>query len=250
MNRPRCRTPRCLLLLAGLLALLAAPSIATGDDHRFPASRDSVRGRFHRMALVPPTYSYAAGRKDSVLAAFESLTVARLTGAGFEVVDPEIGLGIGRRLVDSLGGLYSPSTGEVDSARAREVRERVLAELAGVHGADGFVYWRLVKVPAAFSSGKAEWDGTKETIEKRGFLSKTMGLQYSGKVPAWSLEVILDDRTGRTLYWDRAGIACAATLQKGKFVERPREEIFGDAERNSDAVKRALEHFFEEAAKK
>jgi hypothetical protein len=243
MKRRLPHTCRRLVFAASVLALLAVPRPALPKPAFF-MSEDSLRGRVHRIAFAPSAASYSAdSTRDSVSVAFESLLVAKLRRAGFEVVDPAIGPAIGRRLVDSLGGLFDPKTGAVDSARADLVRSRVIAALQGEHGADGILYWRIVKVVASFSSGTAEWDEVKEKIEKKSFLGKLAGPSYRGNVPAYSIAVVVDDRAGRSLYVHRIGIAVSAIIQKGQFVDRPVAEAFGDASRNSAAVEKVLEPF-------
>jgi hypothetical protein len=241
---------RALALAVGLLALLTAATPASSKP-LFAVPEDSLRDRVHRIALSPPIASYSTGStRDSVTATFEPLLVARLRTVGFDVVDPATGPAIGRKLVDSLGGLFDPKSGSIDSVRAELVRSRVIAALQEEHGADGIIYWRIVRVGASFSSGTAQWDEMKEKMEKKTFLGKIAGPSYQGSVPAYSIVVVIDDRTGRSLYMHRVGIAVGATLEKGRFVDRPISEVLGDEKRNATAVEKVLDPFCKAAFRK
>jgi hypothetical protein len=243
MKRDARRASRALAVASAVLATFLLH--ATADSKPFFAgSEDSLAGLFHRMAFAPTVASYAAdSTRDSVRITFESLISDRLRAAGFEVVDPATGGAIGRRLVDSLGGLFDPRTGAVDTARAELVRARVIAALHAEHGADGMIYWRIVQVGAAFSGSTAEWDEVKEKIEQKSFLGKLAGPSYRGTVPAYSFMVVIDDPAGRSRYMHRVGIAVGATISKGKFVDRPVTEALGDPARNAAAVEKALAPF-------
>lgn len=237
------RAWRALALGGSLLVLLAAARPAISKP-LFAVPEDSLVGRVRRIAFSPPLASYSAGpTRDSVTVAFESLLAARLRSAGLDVVDPATGTDIGRELVDSLGGLFDPKSGSIDSVRAELVRSRVITALKEEQGADGILYWRIVRVGASFSSGKAHWDETTEKMEKRSFLGKIAGPSYRGSVPAYSILVVVDDRTGRSLYMHRVGIAVGATIEKGRFVDRPVAEVLGDEKRNAEAVERVLDPF-------
>lgn len=242
---PACGTGRRAgraLVVIGALALLAGARPALAKPV-YAVPEDSLRDRFHRIAFATPIAYSTDSARDSTAAAFELLLASRLTKAGFEVVAPSVGPAIGRRLVDSLGGLFDPKTGAIDSARSDLVRSRVIAALQDEHGADGILYWRIVQVKASFSSGTAQWDETKEKMEKKGFLGTIAGPSYRGTVPAYSLLVVVDDRTGRSLYMNRVGIAVAATLEKGRFADRSAAEALGDPDRNAMVVDKALEPF-------
>lgn len=244
------RALRTLALAASLLVLLAAARSAISQPV-FAVPEDSLVDRIHRIAFSPPIASYSAGRtRDSVTVAFESLLAARFRSAGFDVVDPATGTDIGRKLVDSLGGLFDPKSGSIDSVRVELVRSRVITALKEEQGADGILYWRIVRVGASFSSGTAHWDETTEKMEKKSFLGKIAGPSYRGSVPAYSILVVVDDRTGRSLYMHRVGIAVGATLEKGRFVDRPADEVLGDEKRNAAAVEKVLDPFCKAAGRK
>ena len=250
MQRLSRRALRALALSGSLLALLAAAGPAVSKP-LFAVPEDSLVDRIHRIAFSPSIASYSADRpRDSGTVACESLLVARLRSAGFDVVDPATGTAIGRKLVDSLGGLFDPKSGSIDSVRAEFVRSRVIASLKEEQGADGILYWRIVRVAASFSSGTAQWDDMKEKMEKKSFLGKLAGPSYRGTVPAYSILVVIDDRTGRSLYMHRVGIAVGATLEKDRFVDRPLAEVLGDEKRNAAAVEKVLDPFCKAALRK
>ena len=233
---------RRIPLLLGALLLLV-PLTSQGKP-LFGMPEDSLRARFHRIGFAPSVLAYR-GERPAADARFESLLVHRLRTGGFDVIDPGIPIEAGRRMADSLGGLFDSRTGGLDSARADAVQKHVLRELQRAHGADAILYWRLVRVPAALSGGTARWDDVTEEMEKKGFLSKMMSPSYSGRVPALSIAIVVDDSTGRSCYASRVGIAVAGKLEKNKLVDRPSEEIFGDPKRNWDAVDGALTPFCE-----
>lgn len=234
-----------------ILCALAIPAFAAaGDkpasvDPPFYAPKDSLRGALHTLAIAPTRVLLSFPERDSVAARFDSLVASRLAGAGFQLIERGVYRELEKTISDSLGGLFDPSTGARDKDKTATMERRVREELAARHAINAVVFPILRSTPAEFSQSTARWWGASERLESRGLLKKAFGVAHKGTVGAAVLIIALEGPDGRVLYLDGGGIRVLSVIEKGKFVERPTAEVFGDAERNSKGVDLALKELLE-----
>lgn len=162
--------------LPAVLAIAVAASFVLAESN---AGEPGTHLRPHRIAFGPDTGRFVGNAvRDSIGSEFDTLLVEHLRSTGVEVVDPAVGRTVGRRLVDSLGGLFSPRTGHVDGERSAIMMIGVITALLEA-GADGLLYW---------------------------------GIGGSSAAQGYSLVVRFEDREGHEVYRDKAYIAAGASL--------------------------------------
>jgi hypothetical protein len=67
-------------------------------------------------------------------------------------------------VTDSLGGLFSPATGQRDTVRFNTARALLQARFH----ADGWLHPRIVFAAAKFDGGEAKWDGATHSYQSFG----------------------------------------------------------------------------------
>ncbi len=169
---------------------------------------------------------------------FDSLLTAELSNAGFGVVPAAESQAIWDRLTDSLGGLFDPVSGQVDTTTYRKVRTLTLRELQQRFHVDAWLHPIIVLAPADFRRGTAKWDGTKQAFGRKLF-GITLGTTY-GTTPALSLHVIVEGMDGKVLFDTQAGLQLYQVPSGNGFVRIPDAQLYTDQERNAAAVRLAL----------
>jgi hypothetical protein len=180
-----------------------------------------------RIALSPVAGVAAMPDSMAASARIEGLVAGRLAKAGFESVPAVEAGGIRRRLLDSVGGYYSRLTGEIVEEKYRAVEAGTLAALKEQFGADSWLRLELVAVPADFSGGKARWDGASEGVAPVG----------KGTVMALSLQGVLLQGYGDTLFAGRSGIQVLQKVKDYQIVPVPAAKLLADRDRVERAAR-------------
>jgi hypothetical protein len=235
------RIHRFPLLVAAVLSGLACAG-HQANYNPFVVPRDRVIGSVHTVALVPMVAPEDLEGADPRRGDFEALLTRELRTAGYSVIPSEEAGAIWRRVTDSIGGLFDPASGQRDSTRFARARELTMRELHDRFQADAWLHPQIVVAPAKFNSGTAEWDGTTQSYQSFGkkFLAALFGVETSGRAPALSVMVILEDLDGRSLYVNQGGLQLFEVPSGHDFVRVPVRELFADSTRNATAVHLAL----------
>jgi len=137
----------CLLSLAPGVGGAAGPESSErmlSRQPEFEIPKDSLAGRFHRIAFGPTGEWYIGDKgRDSVRSEMESLIVKRLRSAGFEVIDPHVGVATLLHLADSLGEVSDLQTHRLHRERVAVLQIQTIVALLGGYGADGLLYWHI-----------------------------------------------------------------------------------------------------------
>jgi len=165
-------------------------------------------------------------------ARIESAVADALRARGFETVPSEEFETLWQEGLRRAGGYFDVVSGRADPVKRAALRVEALGELAARHGASVLLQPGLVVVVADYQRGKASWDGAREKAAPTG----------SGEVPALSLELRVEDLSGRETGTSRAGIQLLARYStwNGKYGPVPAEKLLADEEQLREAVDRAL----------
>ncbi len=227
-----------ILMCACLLTFSAG--CATTPYDPFVKSRSDILDTVSVVSLVPMEIE-EFDRKDEVAARYEHLITKRLEAAGFTVIPCAEYASIWDPMVEQMGGLYDPVTGDADEGKLEAIRLHTANELVGRFNIDAFVRPAIVVTKASWSGNTATWDGVKDaTTGKTGFWASFVASDYSGSIPALSLVLPITSTNGETYYVGRGGIQLFAHFSLGTFVNIPESMLFADLERDDKAVSVAL----------
>ena len=226
-----------IIIFACLITFSTGCTVTPYDP--FVKSRSEIFDTVDVLCMVPVQLQ-DFDRKDEVAARYEALITERLETAGFKVISSSEFSSIRDPMIEQLGGVFDPLTGEADEEKLEAVRLHTMNELIAKFDIDAYVSPRVVVTKAYWSSNSATWDGVNdETTGKGGFWADFFGPQASGTIPAMSLILPLTGTSGDTYYVGRGGIQLVAEY-KGGFVEVPESMWFVEPERDVNAVNVAL----------
>jgi hypothetical protein len=237
-----------------LLAALIAAGCAGKAYDPFRISADEFRRRVKTIAVARVVVPSGVGELGAS-AKFHPVLESRLQAAGFTVVPAEQVREVWDAKANELGGLFDQQTGAVNEAKAAALMTHVREQMKERFSADALVLPYVRRVTASFSSIpfagiSARWYGASESIVTSS-VDNVLTPQVSGKIPALSLIVRIEDLTGTLLYSNAGGIQVVEKLKPGAgafsretFVAVPRSEIFADPQRIQQAVNYALDPFF------
>ena len=204
------------------------------------------------ISLAPFAEPAGLAVPDSILQLFETLIDSALSSGGFSTVPEDAYAAAWQAILEDLGGIYDPMTGQLDNEKYRVAEQRIAHEMSEQFGANAFLYPELVLVDAEFANGVAKWDGTSQSVASfwehlgetlsalaSGLSNGGYSTNYpSGTVSAVSLRVGLYDLEGSELYTNWAGIELVADKKDGTFY--PDEQRFQEPERIRQSVENAL----------
>lgn len=152
---------------------------------------------------------------------------------GYRVIAPRETGPAWSAAVDSLGGLYDTSTGELDTAKLRAARRAFMARMSERSGAAAALRPRLEIAEAEWRGGKAEWDGVAEGIGS---------VPGGGIVPALTLVVEVLGPDGAVRCEDRGGVQVLMKYGlSGKSKPVEPGKLLADDKRVARAAALALE---------
>ena len=235
---------RCIRALTFLFLVAAITGCVTPVYDPFVISRSEIYERVDTLAMMPlqcPDFD----RKEEVSARYETLITERLEAAGFNVIPSEESSSIMNSKIEDLGGMFDPTTGEVDEEKRQAVSDHLLQELNAKFDFDAYIVPKIEIVKASWNGNSATWDDVTETVSgKTGFWATFKNLEKSGTIPALSLFVVLRDKTDSEGYYvGRGGIQLVAHYGEtftGGFVYIPKSDWFVDEEKDVIAVAIAL----------
>jgi hypothetical protein len=210
----------------GLLLSVAAPAAVAEPEHgrtfAFAVSRAEVTSTIKTIAVMPVAVTTVVPDADGVAARYESQIVARLTGAGFSVIPPSAMREIRERTKATLGGLYDPMTGEPIDERFKAFSEFSVNEYRATYKFDALLGSWIIVRSAEFSLNSASWDGIDDSTNGRSgweifwpFGAAAAASDYSGRIPALSFGVRLQNPNGKILYVGVGGLQVLGYLTAG-----------------------------------
>ncbi len=224
-----------VLVLVYTAAACSTSSVVVSDLNLVPMEPEEFRTRTRTIALATTRVMVDMPDKGSVKAEFDSLVEARFRAEGFSVVrvgefDETV-----ERITEEMGGVFDPKTGEPDSVKVRMVYQQALGEIRDEIDPDVVIIPTIEVVAVRVdNTAKAEWLGASECIDPP--LVQIFGscgtTKYSGTLPALSFFVTVFDMDAVVLFRNGGGL---------QILERPggripRDELFDDKDRNTDAV--------------
>ena len=231
-----------IIIFACLITFSTGCAVTPYDP--FIKSRSEIYEMVDTLAMMPlkcPDFD----RKEEVSARYEALITERLETAGFKVIPSSEFSSIQDPMIEQMGGMFDPITGEADEEKLEAVRLHTMNELIAKFDIDAYIVPRIVLVKAGWSGNSAYWSGVTDTVSgKSGFWAAFKNQNMSGTIPAMSLVVGLRDKTNSEGYYlGRGGIQLLAhygeTFASG-FVDIPKSEWFVDEEKDVTAVAIAL----------
>jgi hypothetical protein len=232
---------RFRLALAAIAVLACACASTQKPYNPFKVARESFYPGLKTVALAPVLLPSDLEDPEPVRALFASVIAAKLKEAGLAVVPASDAGSIIEAKAKEVGGLFDPTTGKVDEAKAKALNAAIGRELKARFNADALLTPSIRVVNAALVHDQARWDGVTEQAGKGGFW-KALVRTHSGSIRALSLVVLLVDSEGQILYAKGGGIQVLGNVTFGGELERrPRTELFADGGRNENAVHLALD---------
>lgn len=225
-----------VLMLAFVLGGCA--TIPTYNPFQIPQSEFHLK--IKSVAMSPLVIPKWVGSSAAVKSKMEDRIKAQLEGAGFKIIPPEKFQEIWDRLLDQMGGVFDPLTGEIDKEKLETIRSYARREVSLKYGVDAFLHPRIELVGAKVDGFSAFWDGTTDSI-----IFKEWYGAYHDVTEALSLSIIIEDTNGVDLYINRGGIQVAFKIYNGRFVPVPTSELLANEERNIEAVYIALKALVE-----
>lgn len=208
-------------------------------DPNDPSVLIAAEGRAPRIAVESfevPEALVTPGRKQYV----ESLLAAQLLETGYQVIAPDTTDALRRVAIDSIGGLFDPATGEVDSTK-EEAANRILLDLLRTQlGADYLLSPSLVVGLVPFRGSRASWLGATDATGAEGGVSAAFLGTYEGRLPALNLAVEVESLNGREVYRGEAGIRLTKKVVNGQLFVVPRDSLLADSARVMSAFRRVM----------
>ena len=233
------------------LALFVAACAGRPDPYPFSIPPEGFFQQTEIIALTPVLIPEELPNQATAAVVFDSLIAAVLTDAGYSLVSVDDYTAVWGRILDQMGGLTDPITGELDETKFELARERLYLDLSEMYHADVALYPEVWTVDAPFAAGVATWDGASQSMVKFGvrvldvigaFLSSSESQLPRGTVRALSLMVFVEDMSGVEVFSDAGGIELLEKVgtNPGSREPVPEEELFQDRQRSRKAVGRAL----------
>jgi hypothetical protein len=234
MSSPRVARS-AVLLLAVVLPL------ASGG---WASRRASLERRPKRVAISGVMSGLS---KDTAFAAriamLDSLVDAAVRRQGFAVIPHDTVDALAKWIADSAGGPFDPVTGKRDSARTDSIDTAVRRAIVARLGADLWLQPMVIFETVPFWGGEAKWRGTAEKTGAMGGVGAIVLGTKSGRIPALSLLVLVEDSTGRPVFGGGGGIQLI--MKANGFAKKPTEipmdSLLADRARNEQAVRYALD---------
>jgi len=230
--------------------LLACAAIATAsacskgvkkvevDPYLVP--RSQVREGVSTIAVAPVRIPDGLPNNREIEAHFTALIEEKLHEGRFSILFPYEYASFWDEALAESGNPEDVASDDRDHAKIAAVTIQVLDRL-GIAGAVQGVLVPTVKVvEAPFAAGKAEWDGTSQSIKSGNLVRDFLAGSPNGTVGALSLVVSLYNMDGDLLYEKGGGIQVLSLMEGKDFVLVPRNELFKDDDRIAKSVDIAL----------
>jgi len=216
--------------------LLAAVPVARAADKYDPYFIDKreLRKQYKRIALAPIEVDGALKMPDSARALIEAEITEHLEKRGYTVIPSSTLAGIRSTMIDQVGGL-TDATGEIDMAKVEAVSAHSLRELWFRHDFDAVATIRIDVLQAPVENDRAEWDGVKQKVQRKG-----RSLKYTASVAATSVSLSIYDAREQPLFVNYGGLEVLMMRVKEQFQPLDASEYWQDEKRIRKAAQIAV----------
>lgn len=247
------RTPRLSKAYAiAVTSLLLAGCAGKIEREPFAVEPDLLTRSISTLVLTPVSLPSELDPYADQMEEFDSLIAAMLTRTDFVLIPAREYSTLWEGVMEQVGGLFDPVTGERDEERFAAARGTLFNLLTDLYHPDALLYPEIWIVGAPFSDGTARWDGTSEGLIGFGTrLIDALGAALSGSgsnlpegtVDALSLAVFIETMEGEELYTNSSGIQVLQKVGRDPRDVRPvpDEEILSNHDRNRRAILAVLE---------
>ena len=223
------------ILFALLIAALAAPALAA-DDSPFLIDKRDFRKQFRTIALAPVDADASLEMPDSVAKMIEEEVTRHLEKRGYTVLPTSVLAGIRETMEEQVGGLTDPDSGSIDTAKQQAVRAHAFRELWFRNDIDAIATIQVSMSRAQFAKDRAEWDGVKQRVEKKG---RDRG--YSGTIVASSVSFAVYDETDKLMYVNYGGLEVLQMRDEAQLLPIPVSSYFSDEKKIRKAAQVAMD---------
>ena len=244
----------CLLAVCSAAVLFAA-GCATNEpkESPFKVPPETVRTTVKTIAVFPILAPFKDKKLESAQTEFEGMIDAKLREGGFNVIESSRVAPILATNRQAVGGFFDPQTGQRDETKFQIYWQHALQDVHTNFNADAVLLCNITTHMIEFRGRTAlansvKWDGVSEPLYVSGGAFTDFMLssgQYSGRVPALSLRVNLQDLQSHDLFLSYGGIQLTSKLVPGfggsKFEEISQDELLADPLRNQNAVNLTLD---------
>jgi hypothetical protein len=244
---------RCLAVVLAGIALLAGSPARAADDSRYRIPTAEFRERVKRVGILPVFLASGIADRVELKPRMEEVLAERLRAAGLEVVGSTAYTAAFDTMNRQVGGIYSAADGSADPEKLKLVRTHARNAFFEAEGLDAVVVSAITYRVARFQDWTMEWDGVTEPstgLPVGGFTKfNSSGNSVSGRVPALSFGVQIEDQDERQLYLAWGGIQPTAYREAPKGVLWVKKESTnglvdvppGDLLRDEARLRRAVE---------
>lgn len=237
-----------LTVLAIAITFIAGCSTAV---HRSSVSKQDFKMQVKTVVLTDLVLPDAMQHRQDVRSYYLKQIKEIFAKNNIQVVEPEVYYSAFNAIRDANGGYFNAQTGQRDDEKFAKVQRETLARLKQTHNIDAVLYHDIRVRNANFGQYRAEWDGQSEAYEKNNsdvanFFS-SMVQQTSGRLPAISYLVFINDVNAKELYMGAGGIQLISKLNdKDKFEPLPIAELMQDSNTMAYSVTEALRKLLDE----
>lgn len=226
---------RTLIALVSLLCLFTPPLAVSADKYDpYFIDKKTLKKQYKRIALSPVEASASLAMPDAAKAQILALVTKHLEKRGFTVTSSETLGQIRKTMIDQVGGLKDPATGEIDADKVAAVRDHSWRELWFRNDLDAVATVSIQIIQAPVENDKAEWDGVSQKLKKKG------RLKYTASVAASTVALSIYDRREQPLYVNYGGLEVLMMRNKEEFIALDSSEFFQDEKRIKKATGLAL----------
>lgn len=222
------------LLTALLVAAVPVAQAAEKYDPYFIDKRE-LKKQYKRIALAPVEVAADLEMPESAKQLIEAEITKHLEKRGYTVIPSSVLAGIRSTMIERVGGLTDAATGDVDMAKARAVSDHSLRELWFKNDFDAVGTIRIEVIQAPVENDRAEWDGVKQKVERKG-----RSLNYTASVAATSVTFAIQDVTEQPLFVNYGGLEVLMMRVKEEFQPLDKSEYFKDEKRIRKAAQLAV----------
>ncbi len=227
---------KILLTFIAAVGIVTAPLSHTAEKYDpFSADKRTFKKEYQRIALAPVEAAAALEMPDSAKQMIEEEITRHLEKRGYTVIPSTVLKDIRRTMVEQVGGLADPTTGELDMDKVMAVHRHSLRELWYRHDFDALATARIGMVQAEIENDKAEWDGTSQKLKKEGG-----GLKYTASAAASTLTFSIFDETEQPVFVNYGGLEVLVMRVKQQLQPLDSSEYFHDEKRVRKAAQLAL----------
>lgn len=227
---------KTLFAFLAVLGIAAAPvALAAEKYDPYAIDKRTFKKTYPRIALAPVEAGAALKMPDSAKQLIEAEITRHLEKRGFTVIPSAALKGIRETMIEQVGGLQNPATGELDMDKVMAVHSHSLRELWFQEAFDALATIRVEIFQAPVENDRAEWDGTSQKLKKQGG-----SLKYSASAAASTLTVSIFNASEQPLYVNYGGLEVLVMRVKQQLQPLDASEYFQDEKRIRNAVELAI----------